>query len=102
MILVTRLDGGRIAVNADMIERAEADPETVLTLVDGTRYTVIEPLEEIIAEIRNYRASILVAAKALEDGPEPSPIRPIGAVLRVVHDPPGNLDNTVRPPTGGH
>jgi flagellar protein FlbD len=67
MILLTRLNGPRIAVNADLIERAEATPDTVLTLVDGTKYLVTESVEEVIERVRAFRASVLVAAKELED-----------------------------------
>ena len=37
MILLTRLNGPPFALNADLIERAEATPDTVITLVDGTK-----------------------------------------------------------------
>ncbi len=40
MILLSRLNGQQIALNADLIERAEATPDTVLTLVDGTKCVV--------------------------------------------------------------
>ena len=40
MIIVTRLHGPSLAVNCDLIERVEAAPDTVLTLVDGSRYVV--------------------------------------------------------------
>lgn len=67
MILLTRLNGPPMAVNADLIERAEATPDTVLTLVDGTKYLVAESVEEVIDRVRAFRASVLVAAKELED-----------------------------------
>jgi len=67
MILLTRLNGPQIAVNADLIERAEATPDTVLTLVDGTKYLVAESVQEVIDRVRFFRASVLVAAKELED-----------------------------------
>jgi flagellar protein FlbD len=67
MILLTRLNGPQIAVNADLIERAEATPDTVLTLVDGTKYLVVESVQEVIDKVRSFRASVLVAAKELED-----------------------------------
>jgi flagellar protein FlbD len=66
MILVTRLNGPQFAVNADLIERAEATPDTVLTLVDGTKYLVAESVQEVIDRVRQFRASVLVAAKELE------------------------------------
>jgi flagellar protein FlbD len=67
MILLTRLNGQQIAVNADLIERAEATPDTVLTLVDGTKYIVAEGVQEVIDRVRGFRASVLVAAKELEE-----------------------------------
>ena len=67
MILLSRLNGQQIALNADLIERAEATPDTVLTLVDGTKYVVAENVQEVIDRVRHYRASVLVAAKELEE-----------------------------------
>ncbi len=66
MILVTRLNGPVFAVNPDLIERAEATPDTVITLVDGTKYVFSEPVVEIIARIRDFRASVIATAQALE------------------------------------
>lgn len=63
MIIVTRLNGPAFAVNPDLIERAESTPDTVLTLVDGTKYVISEPLERLIVLIRDYRASVIAAAQ---------------------------------------
>jgi flagellar protein FlbD len=67
MILLSRLNGPQIAVNADLIERAEATPDTVLTLVDGTKYLVAESVQEVIDRVRIFRASVLVTARELEE-----------------------------------
>jgi len=67
MIVVTRLNGPPLALNCDMIERAEATPDTVLTLVDGTKYVVRESVEQIIERIREFRASVVVLAQRLEE-----------------------------------
>ena len=40
MITVTRLNGPAFALNPDLIERIEATPDTVITLVDGANYVV--------------------------------------------------------------
>lgn len=66
MIIVTRLNGPAFAVNPDLIERAESTPDTVLTLVDGTKYVVAEPLDRLIVLIRDYRASVIAAARVHE------------------------------------
>jgi flagellar protein FlbD len=66
MIVVTRLGGPTFAVNPDLIERAEASPDTVVTLVDGTKYVIAESLDELIERIRAYRASVIAAAALAE------------------------------------
>src|SRR3546814_3634762 len=38
MIALSRLNGSRFALNSDLIERIDASPDTVITLVDGTKY----------------------------------------------------------------
>ena len=48
MIILTRLNGEQFAVNPDLIERVDAHPDTVLTLVDTTKYLVAESLEEVV------------------------------------------------------
>jgi flagellar protein FlbD len=62
--MLTRLGCGlRIALNPDLIERAEHTPDTVITLVDGHKVVVEEPLEAVVALVRDWRAS--VAAEAI-------------------------------------
>ncbi len=46
MIVVTRLHGSVLALNCDLIERVEATPRTILTMVDGSRYVVRESVAE--------------------------------------------------------
>lgn len=69
VIMLTRLNGAQFAVNPDLLQRVEATPDTVLTLLDGTKYVVLEPVTTVIGEIRDYRASIIAAARRLEDSP---------------------------------
>jgi len=59
MIIVSRLNGTEIVVNADLIETIEATPDTVLTLVDGTRYLVEESPTTIIDRVQAFRAAVL-------------------------------------------
>ncbi|HZB58985.1 MAG TPA: flagellar FlbD family protein [Actinomycetota bacterium] len=67
MIIVTRLHGASVAVNCDLIERVEAAPETVVTLVDGSRYVVRESVSEIVDKIRVFRASVVLLAGRLDE-----------------------------------
>lgn len=59
MIMVTRHNGSVFALNPDLIERAEANPDTVISLVGGTKYVVVEDLHEIIAAVTAHRAEVL-------------------------------------------
>ena len=59
MIIVTRLNGSEIVVNADLIETVESTPDTIVTLVDGTRYLVEQSPAELINRIKIYRAAVL-------------------------------------------
>ena len=66
MVFLSRLDGQQIVVNADLIERIEARPNTVITLVDGTTYVVAESPQEVVNRVRMFKASVLVACTSLE------------------------------------
>jgi len=68
VIRVTRLNGERFAFNPDLIERVEAHPDTVVFLVDGTKYVVKETVEEVLTEIREYRAGILATSYEMDRG----------------------------------
>ncbi|MGK5115298.1 MULTISPECIES: flagellar FlbD family protein [unclassified Geodermatophilus] len=74
MIRVTRLNGERFALNPDLVERVEGHPDTVVFLVDGTRYVVTESVDEVLVEIREYRASILATAYEMDRGTYRSPL----------------------------
>lgn len=82
MIQLTRIDGTPVALNADLVERVETDEYTVVTLVEGTRYVVVEPTEVVIERMVQFRASILVAADHLAHTPE----QPAGPRLRLVSE----------------
>ena len=71
MIPLTRLNGHPFVVNPDLLERAEATPDTVVTLVDGTRMVVLEPVEEIVERVVAFRASVAARAHQLVDVPLP-------------------------------
>jgi flagellar protein FlbD len=70
VILLTRLNGPVFALNPDLVERADSTPDTVITLVDGTKYVVAESLAELVALIRQYRAGVVADAQHLVGQPE--------------------------------
>jgi flagellar protein FlbD len=71
VILVTRLNGAVFALNPDLVERADCTPDTVITLVDGTKYVIAESVPEFIDSVRHYRASLISQASRL-DADEPT------------------------------
>ena len=70
MITVTRLNGPGFLLNPDLIERADSTPDTVVTLVDGTKYILSESVPEFIDLIMQYRAGLIAKAQRLESEPE--------------------------------
>ena len=66
MITLTRLNGQRFAVNSDLIERIDASPDTVLTLIDGTKYLVVESLDSVVDQVREFRASVVALSQHLD------------------------------------
>lgn len=77
MILLTRLGGALFALNPDLIERADCTPDTVITLVNGTKYVVHESLKELAELVRNYRAGVLACSQRLD--PDTMPTLPASA-----------------------
>lgn len=65
MIIVTRLDRTRFAVNPDLIERVHASPDTTLHMIDGKVYVIEESIDDVIDLIVAYRARVLGAAQGL-------------------------------------
>jgi len=64
VIILTRLNGQRFAVNPDLIERVESTPDTIVTLVDGTKYLITEEIEAIAGLVVEHRA--LIVARAID------------------------------------
>jgi flagellar protein FlbD len=73
MITLTRLSGSAFVLNSDLIERIDATPDSVVTLVDGKKYVVKESLTEIINAVRTYRGTVIAVSAALADEPLPEP-----------------------------
>lgn len=65
MIMLTRLSGSVFALNADLIERLDCTPDTVVTLVDGKKYVVGEDITDVVALIRAWRGGIIATSTQL-------------------------------------
>ena len=58
MIFITGINGTVAAINSDLIEHADATPDTVITLTTGNKFVVRETLDELAAKVLAYRRSV--------------------------------------------
>lgn len=68
VIIVTRLNGPQFAINPDLLQRIDSTPDTILTLVDGTKYIVQESMPDVIELITDYRAILVARAQDVQQG----------------------------------
>jgi len=59
MIELTRLNGSPMVLNSDLIKTAESSPDTMLTLINGEKLIVREPIAEVEERVLAYRARLL-------------------------------------------
>lgn len=71
MINLTRLNNSTFTLNADLIKLVEQNPDTVITLVNGEKILVQEPVSDIVARIVEFRRRVLVG---LSSWGHPSPV----------------------------
>ena len=58
MIQLTGLNKKEFVLNAEVIEKIETMPETLITLINGKKYIVLESTDEVIDEILKYKKKI--------------------------------------------
>jgi uncharacterized protein YlzI (FlbEa/FlbD family) len=68
LIAVTCRNGEHFTVDPVAIERVETDPDTVIHLIDGTKYVVNESFDDVLRTISDHRATSLVAQQQLYGG----------------------------------
>ena len=56
MIDVTKMNGGSITVNADLLETVEETPDTIITLTTGKKIIVKESRQEVKNLVKSYRS----------------------------------------------
>jgi flagellar protein FlbD len=78
MICLSRLNGQVFALNADLIERVDATPDTVITMVDGVKYVVADGLADVVSKVVAFRAAIVARSQDLAT-------EPAAPVLQVVN-----------------
>ena len=59
MIRLTRLNQVPMYLNSDLIEHIDATPDTVVSLVSGQKFLVVETPEEVVEKVIAFRKSIL-------------------------------------------
>lgn len=84
MIVVTRLNGPPFAVNPDLVQRIDSAPDTILTLVDGTKFIVQESMAEVITLVNDHRSQMIARAQQIQQAEltEPPPTRPDLALVK--------------------
>lgn len=75
MISVTRLKGQPVALNPDMIESVEENPDTTIRLTSGEKLLVRESLVQVVELVAIYRRYLLSAlsVQPLSGGFTPHP-----------------------------
>ena len=67
MIRITRLNGVPIVLNSDLIQHIENTPDTVITLISGEKFMVLESTNEIVEEVVHYRRRIFAFSQQLTE-----------------------------------
>jgi flagellar protein FlbD len=58
MILLTRLNGSKLYINAEKVMTVEGTPDTIITLVDNVKYLVKEAPDDVVAKILDYHQRV--------------------------------------------
>jgi flagellar protein FlbD len=54
LITLTRLNGHKVVVNAELIKLVEATPDTMLTLINGDHIVVTETVDDVVEKAVEY------------------------------------------------
>lgn len=85
MIVFRRLGGELIALNPDLIERVEATPDTVVTMVGEKKFLVEETMEEVLGLVTDYRAFVMSRARDLDIDIESTDAGPVLHLVPAEH-----------------
>ena len=55
MIKLTRLNGEEFVINGDLIEIVDANPDTVIALINEHKFVVREKIDEVIEKVIEYK-----------------------------------------------
>lgn len=63
MILLHKINGDEITLNADLIVSVEALPDTRISMADRRTVLVAEPVAEVVAAVLEYRRDVISGAR---------------------------------------
>ena len=58
MITLTRLNGKRFVLNAELIRTVESNPDTTITLTNGDHIIVAETMQQVVEAAVTYGQSL--------------------------------------------
>lgn len=59
MIEVTKINGTKILINADIIEMVEETPDTVISFTTGRKLIVKESRQDVKSLVKSYKRDIM-------------------------------------------
>lgn len=74
MIELTRFNGERFVLNADLIEMVESTPDTVIRLLNGKKILVKETVEQVVERALEFAQRVhCIAVPVPEAGADAAP-----------------------------
>jgi len=58
MITVTRLNGKKFVLNAELIRTVESNPDTTISLLNGDKFIVTESMDQVVKLAVEYGQSL--------------------------------------------
>lgn len=58
MITLHKLNGDQFVLNADLIISVEANPDTLISMVDRRTMLVREPVVDVVGAVMDYRRAV--------------------------------------------
>jgi flagellar protein FlbD len=66
MIRLTRINHVPLVLNADLIEHVETTPDTVISMINGQKFVVLESTDDVIRKVIEFRREILRSGPSQE------------------------------------
>jgi flagellar protein FlbD len=58
MIRLTRINHVPLVLNSDLIEHVETTPDTVISMINGQKFVVLESTDDVIRKVVEFRRDI--------------------------------------------